>query len=74
MNTEKLVEVIKNLNVKFDGSLNSETVEKVIATIAPYAKMYFIYQGIMTILGYATLILCVYFISQATMKFFKRDE
>jgi hypothetical protein len=71
MNKE-LLETIKSLNIKFDGSLNSDTVEMVANTLIPYVTAYFVYQACMTILAYLTTILCVFLICRATMAYWKK--
>lgn len=74
MDTTKIIEAIKTMNIKFDGSPNSETVERVVSILAPYFKYYLIYQAVMTIIGYAVLIVCVYLISKSTMTYWKSKE
>lgn len=67
MNPKEILEVVKTLNL----NLNSATASEVVKTLSPYIVQYFFYQAIMTILGYITTALCVYFICRATTAYWK---
>jgi len=74
MDTTKIVEAIKTMNIKFDGSLNSQTVSDVVAILSPYITWYLIQQTVLQLAGLITLGLCVYWICRSTMAYWTKDK
>lgn len=74
MDTTKIVEAIKTLNIKFDGSLNSQTVSDVVGILSPYITWYLIQQTVLQLAGLLTLALCVYWICRSTMAYWTKGK
>ncbi len=74
MDVKTVLETIKNLNLTFDGKLNSETLAEIVKTVAPYYTWYLIKGFTLQVIGMALGTVCVYWIAKAIKDFGKKDE
>lgn len=68
MNLNQVLETIKNLNLTFDGKLNSETVVKIAEKIMPYFYMLQIKSVIVTIIWAIAVVISAKAIGKALLK------
>ena len=73
MGVNEVVETIKNLNLTFDGKLNSETVVTVVDKIAPYYSLYLLKQFTLSCIAWVAVCFCVYHIARAVSTYIKKE-
>ena len=71
---KEVLETIKNLNLTFDGKLNSETLAEIVKTVAPYYTWYLVKGFILQIIGMILGTVCVYWIAKSIISFGKKND
>ena len=77
MDTEtinKIAETVKTMNLTFDGNLNSDTVQRVVETVAPYYQLYVIQQTFLEIFWGVVLVSIVTVISKTVVRYWKQNN
>ena len=77
MDTEtinKIAETVKTMNLTLDGNLNSDTVQRVVETVAPYYQLYVIQQTFLEIFWGVVLVSIVTVISKTVVRYWKQNN
>ena len=73
MEANQIIEAVKNLNLTFDGKLNSETLLEMVKVIAPYYAWYLVRGFALSLLGIILGTVCVYWITKAIISFGSKE-